>query len=437
MITALIYTRDAAHRGILRAPLLVICVCALAPLTLALPPIDPLPPPLYSFDNSSHSVASGFVQSNEVLMLDAPHPTPAFSPDAIGLFSPYDDIDALSGNRVLDPNETFVILFSVDRETVGLYPPDHEYLTLGVPYNVYDQAQRGHAAGDQFVATVELTRGGVFRALGPRQVLDNPLVRNNYDEGGTDFSAEPPTSAHDLAVGAAQDNVNSTAYTGSSSASLRSRTIVDLYFTLTRESPSLYTLPGSEPSGASIFYNADPNSRAPTELFADSWSLGLNQADNIDALLIIDNNEVGVFDLGDEVYFSLDANSPTLQILPDASDIGAAADIFRVRYGQGPQLFISVAELGLGHPADNIDALEVFPAVDATAFAEHRGIRSLRGDLNCDGVVNNGDIDPFVIALNDPAMYQLMYPHCNIEMADCNLDSMINNGDIDAFLLLL
>ncbi len=60
-----------------------------------------------------------------------------------------------------------------------------------------------------------------------------------------------------------------------------------------------------------------------------------------------------------------------------------------------------------------------------------------RGDLNCDGLINNGDIDPFVLALTDPDEYYIQNPSCDRINADCNYDWLINNGDIDAFLLLL
>jgi hypothetical protein len=61
----------------------------------------------------------------------------------------------------------------------------------------------------------------------------------------------------------------------------------------------------------------------------------------------------------------------------------------------------------------------------------------LRGDVNCDGLVNNGDIDPFVLALTDPVGYATQYPGCDIHNADCNGDDLVNNGDIDAFVMLL
>jgi hypothetical protein len=61
----------------------------------------------------------------------------------------------------------------------------------------------------------------------------------------------------------------------------------------------------------------------------------------------------------------------------------------------------------------------------------------VRGDLNCDGVINFDDIDPFVLALSDPAGYQAQYPNCNIVSGDCNGDSVINFDDINAFIAIL
>jgi len=59
------------------------------------------------------------------------------------------------------------------------------------------------------------------------------------------------------------------------------------------------------------------------------------------------------------------------------------------------------------------------------------------GDLNCDGVVNNFDIDPFVLALTDPAGYAQKYPDCDRMLADINRDGVVDNFDIDPFVRLL
>jgi hypothetical protein len=56
------------------------------------------------------------------------------------------------------------------------------------------------------------------------------------------------------------------------------------------------------------------------------------------------------------------------------------------------------------------------------------------GDLNCDGVVNVSDIDPFVLALIDPAEYARQYPSCAIILADVNSDAQRDGRDIQAFV---
>jgi hypothetical protein len=59
------------------------------------------------------------------------------------------------------------------------------------------------------------------------------------------------------------------------------------------------------------------------------------------------------------------------------------------------------------------------------------------GDLNCDAAVNAFDMDPFVLALTDPARYATAYPECSWLRADVNGDGQVNLYDIDPFLDLL
>jgi hypothetical protein len=59
------------------------------------------------------------------------------------------------------------------------------------------------------------------------------------------------------------------------------------------------------------------------------------------------------------------------------------------------------------------------------------------GDMNCDGEVNNFDIDPFVLALTNPGEYASQYPGCNPLNGDVNGDGVLNNFDIDPFVSLL
>jgi hypothetical protein len=59
------------------------------------------------------------------------------------------------------------------------------------------------------------------------------------------------------------------------------------------------------------------------------------------------------------------------------------------------------------------------------------------GDLNCDGAINFDDIDPFVLALTDPAGYHAAYPNCDYLLADINGDGAVTFDDIDPFVVLL
>ena len=55
-------------------------------------------------------------------------------------------------------------------------------------------------------------------------------------------------------------------------------------------------------------------------------------------------------------------------------------------------------------------------------------------DMNCDGSVDFFDIDPFLLALFDPAGYAAAYPSCNINNGDINEDTNVDFFDIDPFL---
>jgi hypothetical protein len=59
------------------------------------------------------------------------------------------------------------------------------------------------------------------------------------------------------------------------------------------------------------------------------------------------------------------------------------------------------------------------------------------GDLDCDGAVTFDDINPFVLALSNPATYEAAYPNCNIWNADCNSDGLVNFDDINPFVWIL
>ena len=52
----------------------------------------------------------------------------------------------------------------------------------------------------------------------------------------------------------------------------------------------------------------------------------------------------------------------------------------------------------------------------------------------CDGVVNNFDIDPFVLAITNEAAYRDAFPNCTPWNGDLDRSSAINNFDIEPFV---
>jgi len=59
------------------------------------------------------------------------------------------------------------------------------------------------------------------------------------------------------------------------------------------------------------------------------------------------------------------------------------------------------------------------------------------GDLNCDSQVDGFDIQPFVVALTDPAAYHAAHPDCTPRLADVNQDGLADGFDIQPFVGLL
>ncbi|MBU0616099.1 MAG: hypothetical protein KKI02_00110, partial [Planctomycetes bacterium] len=155
---------------------------AITPAVQGEAPIDPLPVPDYSFDLGSWAEGEGIVEARDVLYLDFPYPGTLLPGLMLQLYSPSDDLDALSpANAAVTDQDTFALLFSVSAGTLGAAPPDPALIELNVPYNVANQAALGHAGGDQFMSTQLFTLEGGLGGL----VLNNVLARNNYDEGGT------------------------------------------------------------------------------------------------------------------------------------------------------------------------------------------------------------------------------------------------------------
>jgi hypothetical protein len=61
----------------------------------------------------------------------------------------------------------------------------------------------------------------------------------------------------------------------------------------------------------------------------------------------------------------------------------------------------------------------------------------LTGDLDCDGTVGFGDINPFVLLLTNYQAYVSTFPYCLASNGDINNDGEVNFGDINPFVELL
>jgi hypothetical protein len=59
------------------------------------------------------------------------------------------------------------------------------------------------------------------------------------------------------------------------------------------------------------------------------------------------------------------------------------------------------------------------------------------GDADCDGVIGFGDINPFILALSNPAAWQAAFPDCDYLNNDIDCDGSVSFGDINPFVTLL
>ncbi|TWT45977.1 hypothetical protein RAS1_24130 [Phycisphaerae bacterium RAS1] len=77
------------------------------------------------------------------------------------------------------------------------------------------------------------------------------------------------------------------------------------------------------------------------------------------------------------------------------------------------------------------------PLADLGAYEFQPTDTYVLGDADCDGVANVLDINPFVLALIDPAGYRAAYPECNIMACDIDGNGAVEVLDINPFVALL
>ena len=82
-------------------------------------------------------------------------------------------------------------------------------------------------------------------------------------------------------------------------------------------------------------------------------------------------------------------------------------------------------------------AFTVEAEFDVAVFIVYPGACHCAGDCNCDGTVDFGDINPFVLVLSDPTAYGQAFPDCDVMNSDINTDGTVDFGDINPFVAIL
>jgi hypothetical protein len=395
----------------------------------------PIPIPRFSIDQSSPSIGKPTINGPIAAAdaLDVPGPTVTIPAQNLGILGPGDELNEISYNRApfVPMGQTFVILFGVDRATVGARGPDASlWPCCNRPYNVLDQAARRQAAGDTFMTLDGWTRAGGPLPFGENRVIparNNTLVINSGDEGGVDYALAPPVPALlELPLGTGEDNGDGTAYPPP--GALNSGICVPIFYTVSRHS----SIPGQPPlpvmqSGANIYGDCNTAVLGGEFTFATAAQLGLQQGplgDDIDGMVVFDQNDNQVFEPEDQIMYSLAPDSPSL------GGGFSAADIFMAN---GPcvgpccscLLFARADDLGLlGSPSnDNVDNIELLTSgnVQATVF-DSAIYYVLPGDYDDDDSLTASDCDNFAGCCSGPGV---------AASPPCAVFDMDSDGDVD------
>lgn len=355
-----------------------VTVFLFAAMAVAAPPLEPTYPPYYSFDCESPTVVDGTLGCADILLPGQNDSIIVVLPGQnFGMGMPGDDVDAISGpGSNIASADSFTVLISVDRESVGGVPPDPGLVQQGVPYNVQDQATKNQAAGDQCMSLDLFTRaGGPLPGSNGRAGDNNTLLRNNYNEGGSGFGGEPATSAAETAstrgVPVDQDNVDCMFGTRVPTDPRGPADLLPFYFSGTSDSPSIS-------SGANILYHGVTQEGGPpaTRPYASFADLGLVQDDEINGMIVFDANGDEFFQPPDQVVFTLAPGSPSLLTIGSPGKAASSADVFSVDAGGDTAIFVTAAGLGLDASSDRIDAVDFLTCTDATDCALRHAIRA-------------------------------------------------------------
>jgi plastocyanin len=391
----------AAGRWSARSSLLLLMLAA---PVFAQPHADvPLPIPQFSVDRQS-SIAGTAIPPSSILT--KPGPMVRYPGTNFGLMQQADELNDFTYNRAAGVSQTptFILLFSVDPQSLGARPPEAGLTATGRCFNVQEQAGRHQVPADLFMTTDTFNAGGPIGPKGSRTTAkNNTAAVNQWDTGGVDDDLSPAKSPEQTASPTEPaDDVDGVAYESDGTGKSRG---LRLYFTVSSDSPSLPYLSSSQPSGGDIFTVADPSvvTTIPLDRFATAANLGLTPADDIAALVVLDYDPVGVLTPGvDEVLFTLARGSPSLgmgQYSP--ADILVSYG----SYGNGVfSLYASADDLGL-LPTDHLDALEVIPTENPEqSVYEHAIFRVWPGDYDKSGSLDQTDCSAFAGCYSGPGI---------------------------------
>ncbi|HWL92867.1 MAG TPA: hypothetical protein VNT79_04980 [Phycisphaerae bacterium] len=374
--------------------IVVILATAATRLVTAQPPhaLDPLPNPLYSVDVDSPTLQGALAAAD---VLNKPGPLALIESENLGLADSLDDLDGLSRSRFdMLEDASFAILFSVDRASVGSADPDAALVALNRPFNVRNQATLGQAAADLFVTTKIFTFAGSTTTNG-----NNTSVINQGDTGGVDYDLLPERAPSQDATEDDEDDTDAIFLEASGDPQ------AGVYFSSSRESPSLDELPGSA-SGANVYHDPNPASAGSETVYVDAAELGLatgQTGDDIDGLIIVDDGDAAFDANVDYVLFTLTRNSPSL------GTEYSPADIFISTGGEAFTVWIKAGDLGLAED-DHIDGLEILLVQDEgegltetqpmpgsihPQIIGHALLRVLPGDYDANGALDIIDASHF------------------------------------------
>ena len=381
---------------------------------------NPLVPPLFSIDRESPEVVSGLLYAADLLLPGPGSGVPAVViPAEFMSLTPLDDLDAVSFFAWEGCTTTeFALIFSVDRDAMGAEPPDSDLVALGFPFNVQDQALKNQVAGDAFMGLLLFTRQGPIPVYRGSQSYNNTLVVNQGDAGGVHFQVEPdgesPSTPLPPGSESSVDAGGGAASRGA--ATLGGGAVTEVLFSLTSDSPSLATLPGT-PSGANIYVDRNPQLPGEEELYVVYLQLGLRIGDDIDAMIVIDADTPFSFNPGvDQVIFSLTPESPSL------STTYGPGDLF-ISSGNGFfNLFCPADYLGL-FSTDNIDLIDFVMCEDILGCVNQWAIGFVHtpcpGDVDGDRDVDIADLAALLAVYGSCAGDPNFLPEADFDDSGC------------------